>query len=239
MIDRRRRTTLAELWAGSTRSDRDPARPDVARPAAGPDGGPELRDGEPGTGLQGGPPSSPTTDRPKDSGGPSGSTQLVVLRGISGAGKSSIAAALQRENPSLAWVDQHHLRRTLPAGWTGRDTAETIDLIDATVRFCLGLGRTVLLEGTLPARQYRPMLRDLLADHAGRARLYYLDVSLQEAGRRIARRDQNKSAKRPVGHGLPGDLLAIAGELVIGEEPFPATVARIGADLLPAPSRCG
>ena len=117
-----------------------------------------------------------TQDRPR----------LVILRGNSASGKTTLAASVQRAwGPGTANIGQDHLRRTVlrehdvPHG-------DKIGLIDHTVRYCLGIGYNVILEGILVADHYAPMLRRLIADHDGLAFVVYLDVPLDETLKRHA-----------------------------------------------------
>ncbi|MFG3053388.1 kinase [Kitasatospora sp. NPDC048239] len=117
-------------------------------------------------------------------------TVLVVLRGNSGSGKSSIAAALrERHGRGLALVAQDTLRRTV---LRERDTpgAANIGLIDTVARYALDHGYHTVVEGILTTGHYADMLTRLAADHRGRTRLYYLDIPFEETLRRHATRPQ-------------------------------------------------
>ena len=65
-----------------------------------------------------------------------------------------------------------------------------IGLIDLTARFALDHGFHVIVEGILYADHYGQMLTALIADHAGLARPYYLDVPWAETLRRHATKAQ-------------------------------------------------
>lgn len=173
----------------------------------------------------------------------SATTTLVVIRGNSGAGKSSVARALRaRAGRGVALVEQDYLRRVVlrerddPGGFAPA-------LIDRTVRFCLDHGFHVVLEGILAAARYATMIRGLLGAHRGRSFVFYLDASLEETLRRHATRPQ---AAEFTGEDmrswyLPRDLLGVDGEEVVPESSaLEQTVAFIGgaAGLVPAsPSR--
>ena len=116
----------------------------------------------------------------------SGATTLVVLRGNSASGKSSIAAEIRRRyGRGLAIVGQDNLRRDVlrehdvPGG-------ANIGLIGLTARYALDHGYHVIVEGILDAGRYGEMLTALAADHAGTTRLYYLGVPFAETLRRHA-----------------------------------------------------
>jgi hypothetical protein len=96
---------------------------------------------------------------------PSSPTRLIVLRGNSASGKSSVATGLrERYGRGIALVRQDVLRREvlrerdIPGG-------ANIGLIDLTVRHALAHGFHTVLEGILYVAHYGEMLAGLLADH--------------------------------------------------------------------------
>ncbi|WP_411103294.1 AAA family ATPase [Streptomyces sp. cmx-4-9] len=157
-------------------------------------------------------------------------TRLVVLRGNSASGKSSVAAGLrERFGRGLALVGQDHLRRVVLRERDRPDGAN-IGLIDTVARYALDAGYHVVVEGILSAGHYGPMLAGLRADHRGPTHHYYLDVPLAEtlvrhATKPIAREvseDALASWYRPL------DLLAEEVESVIGSaSALDDTVERI------------
>ncbi|MFI6853896.1 AAA family ATPase [Streptomyces sp. NPDC050416] len=147
-------------------------------------------------------------------------TRLIVLRGNSASGKSSVAAGLrEKSGRGLALVAQDNLRRTvlhehdLPG-------AANIGLIDTVARYALDAGFHVVVEGILSADRYGDMLGRLSADHRGPTRHYHLDVPLDET---LARH-----ATKPIANEVdetrlrdwyrPLDLLPGGVETVIGAD---------------------
>ena len=117
-------------------------------------------------------------------------TRLVVLRGNSGSGKSTVAAALRQAcGPGVAWVSQDLIRRIILKE-KDRPGGVNIGLIDQVTRYSLDCGYHVVLDGIFYADHYEPMLAALDRDHLGLSRFYYLDVSLKETFRRHATRPQ-------------------------------------------------
>jgi hypothetical protein len=105
---------------------------------------------------------------------------MIVLRGNSASGKSSIAAELRkRYGRGLAIVGQDNLRRAVLREHD-RPGGANIGLIDLTARYALDHGYHVVVEGILHASHYGGMLCALAADHAGTTRLYYLNVPFDE-----------------------------------------------------------
>ncbi|MGW4287979.1 AAA family ATPase [Streptomyces sp. NPDC004673] len=107
-------------------------------------------------------------------------TRLVVVRGNSASGKSSIAAGLRaRFGRNLAIVGQDNLRRDVLREHD-RPGAANIGLIGMTARYALDAGFHTVVEGILYADRYATMLEDLVREHRGVSRCYYLDVPLTE-----------------------------------------------------------
>lgn len=111
---------------------------------------------------------------------PSSPTRLIVLRGNSASGKSSVATGLREHyGRGIALVRQDVLRREvlrerdIPGG-------ANIGLIDLTVRHALTHGFHTVLEGLLHVAHYGEMPAGLLADFPGRTHCYYLDVPFEE-----------------------------------------------------------
>lgn len=157
-------------------------------------------------------------------------TRLIVLRGNSASGKSSVAAGLrERYGRGIALVSQDTLRRDV---LRERDVpgAANIGLIDLTVRHALEHGFHTVLEGILYVAHYGDMLAGLLADYGGRAHCYYLDVPFEETLSRHATKpiadtvgkDELRSWYRPL------DLLPGGVETVIpASSTLDATVGQV------------
>lgn len=168
-------------------------------------------------------------------------TRLIVLRGNSASGKSSVAAGLrERFGRGLALVAQDNLRRIVLRE-RDRPGAANIGLIDTVARYALDAGYHVVLEGILYADRYGAMLARLRADHRGPTHAYYLNVPFEEtlarhAGKPIAD-EVGEADLRDWYREL--DLLPSGAETVIGEgSSLTETVDRImretGLDRLPA-----
>lgn len=160
-------------------------------------------------------------------------TRLVVLRGNSASGKSSVAAGLrERFGRGLALVGQDNLRRIV-LHEHDRPGAPNIGLIDLTARYALDAGFHVVVEGILYADRYGDMLAGLRADHRGPTHGYYLDVPFAET--------LTRHATKPIADVVdetrlrdwyrPRDLLPCGTETVIGAgSALDETVERIMLD---------
>ncbi|MCX5387245.1 AAA family ATPase [Streptomyces sp. NBC_00083] len=175
-----------------------------------------------------------------------GPARLVVVRGNSASGKSSVAAELRaRYGQGLALVGQDNLRKVV---LRERDVAggANIGLIDLTVRHALEHGFHTVLEGILCTQHYGDMLKGLLADYTARAHCFYLDVPFEET--------LTRHATKPIAHEVSEqelrewyqalDLLPGGTETVVpASSSLDATVSLImretGLDRPPPPSPCG
>ncbi|WP_043243453.1 MULTISPECIES: AAA family ATPase [unclassified Streptomyces] len=150
-------------------------------------------------------------------------TRLVVVRGNSASGKSSVAAGIRdRFGRGLALVGQDNLRRVV---LRERDVpgGRNIGLIDTVARYALEAGYHVVVEGILYADRYGDMLARLAADHRGVTRCYYLDVPIEETLRRHASKGDAEYLAQVNEHHLrewyrEGDLLPDGLETVIGAD---------------------
>ncbi|WP_406452785.1 AAA family ATPase [Streptomyces sp. NBC_00876] len=168
-------------------------------------------------------------------------TRLVLLRGNSASGKSSVAAAVrQRFGRGLALVGQDNLRRIVLREHD-RPGGANIGLIDTVARYALDAGYHVVVEGILYAEHYAPMLQRLREEHRGPTHCYYLDIPFRETLRRHATKpqaDEYGEAELSAWY-RPLDLLPGGVESVIGAgSTLAGTTDRImaetGLDRLPA-----
>lgn len=157
-------------------------------------------------------------------------TRLVIVRGNSGSGKSTVASLVrQRAGRRCALIAQDHFRRIVL--WEQDKAGGLIcDYLEHNVRFLLGRGRDVVLEGILWGRKYGPMLRRLLESHRGSSAVFYLDVSFEETVRRHATRPQAGFTAEQMREWYNAhDVLGVPGEHVIGESSgLEETAERIG-----------
>ncbi len=116
-------------------------------------------------------------------------TSLIIVRGNSGSGKSSLAQAIRMIKPrEVAIVGQDVLRRQV---LHVRDVPENaaVGLIDLTARYALAQGLHVVVEGILKESIYGSMLRTLISDHQGKSFSYRYDLSFDETLRRHLTKD--------------------------------------------------
>ncbi|MGW6421441.1 AAA family ATPase [Nocardia sp. NPDC055053] len=115
---------------------------------------------------------------------------LVVLRGNSGSGKSTVAHAVQLRFPRARClvVSQDVVRRRMLRELDA-PAAVNIDLIEHVATFGLARGLIVIVEGILDVGRYGKML-ERLSVSAGSVLFYSFDLSFEETVRRHASRPQ-------------------------------------------------
>jgi len=112
-------------------------------------------------------------------------SRLVIIRGNSGSGKSTIAKRLQQElGYGTMLIPQDVIRREIIRT---KDVAKnpSIQLIKDIAIYGHRIGYDVIIEGILIRKRYGKMLREL-TDLFGEVYIYYFDISLKETLRRHA-----------------------------------------------------
>lgn len=145
--------------------------------------------------------------------------KLIILRGNSGSGKSTVAKQLREvSSRKIALVEQDAIRRGI-LGEKEVPNGDNIPLIAQIVEFALGRGYDVILEGILNFQRYGGMLRKL-SGLSTETHVYYFDISLEETLRRHA----TKSCAHEFGEKemrewhRRRDFTNFIGERVINEE---------------------
>jgi len=114
--------------------------------------------------------------------------RLIVIRGNSGSGKSSIVEGIRRAHGrGVAWIEQDYIRRIVFQELDQPDGAN-IQTIRQIAQQALDRGYHAVVEGIMPKIRYGDMLARLRDEHAGPSYFYYLDIPLEETIRRHATR---------------------------------------------------
>ena len=110
--------------------------------------------------------------------------KLVILRGNSGSGKSSLARLLQRElGGNTLVIPQDTVRREMLWAKDGADTA-ALPLLRSLLRYGYEHSEVTVLEGILYADWYRPLFQDAVELFGEDIFAYYYDLPFEETLRR-------------------------------------------------------
>lgn len=145
-------------------------------------------------------------------------SKLIVLRGNSGSGKSTVARALRDASSNrLAIVEQDYIRRFILKEKETEGT-NNVGLIRQTVEFCLEREYDVILEGILYFPRYGSMLQQLV-EKCPNNYFYYFDVSFEETLRRHATKPNAHEfgEKQMRGWYKPSQLTNFESEKIIPE----------------------
>lgn len=147
-------------------------------------------------------------------------TKLIILRGNSGSGKTTIAKSLQNHfGDGTLLVSQDVVRRDM-LSVRDRKGNLSLELIRQITEYGKGKCEFVILEGILVKERYGEMLTDLINFYEGNAEVYYFDLPFEKTVER------HKS--RPLADAFgeeslrawwrPKDCLGTAGETMLTEE---------------------
>jgi adenylate kinase family enzyme len=146
------------------------------------------------------------------------SGKLIILRGNSGSGKTTVAKRLRERNTrKIALIEQDVIRREILREKEANDAVNNI-LIQHIAEIALEHGYDVILEGILRFSRYEAILRELVKkcpEHY----IYYFDIPFEET----VRRHKTKSNAHEFGEKemrvwyKDKDITAFEGEKIIPE----------------------
>lgn len=146
------------------------------------------------------------------------SGRLIIIRGNSGSGKSTIATRLRAEmGDGTMLISQDVIRREI-IGVRDEPDNPAIDLIRDIALFGERRGNDVIIEGILAKDKYRAMLQELMMTF-NNSFTFYLDVNFEET----LKRHQTRSTKDEFGENemrewwIENDYLGVDGEIILPE----------------------
>lgn len=112
------------------------------------------------------------------------SSKLIIIRGNSGSGKTTVAKELRLRigdglSDDTMLVHQDTIRREILRERDMLDKGSVIELIELVVEFGRKQDRTVILEGIFSAKKYGTML-SRLASKFDEVYVYYFDLPFEE-----------------------------------------------------------
>lgn len=110
----------------------------------------------------------------------SGRPRLIILRGNSGSGKSSVAKELQRKfGRGTLMIPQDTVRRDLLWARDGMDT-KALPLLIQLLEYGKKNSAVTILEGILYSDYYRPLFQRAIEEYGEDIYAYYYDLPFEE-----------------------------------------------------------
>ncbi len=116
--------------------------------------------------------------------------KLIMIRGNSGSGKSTVARSLQKEiGRNTLLIPQDTVRREMLWAHDGYDTA-ALPLLITLLHYGYEHCETVILEGILNAKWYASLFRDAVELFGEEIYAYYYDLPFEETLKRHAAKER-------------------------------------------------
>lgn len=156
-------------------------------------------------------------------------SKLIILRGNSGSGKSTIAKSLQNQlGRGTLLVSQDTVRREM-LKVQDREGNLSIDLISRIAEYGKGKCEYTIVEGILNKKLYGEMLKRLIHFYKEKANTYYFDLSFEET----VKRHQSRSKKEEFGEDslrkwwIPNDYLDVENEMKLTDDLSQADIVGV------------
>lgn len=108
------------------------------------------------------------------------SSKLIIIRGNSGSGKSTVARTLREELGEHTMLIQQDIVRREMLFVKDRIGNPTIALLPEMVLYGKSIGYDVILEGILSKKLYGETMKELIKRYGHDAYVFYMDVSFEE-----------------------------------------------------------
>ena len=145
---------------------------------------------------------------------------LIILRGNSGSGKTTIAKSLQNHfGEGTLLVSQDTVRRDMLMV-RDRPGNLSLDFIRQLTEYGKGRCPVVILEGIFVKERYEEMLLGLIHFFVGNALVYYFDLPFEKTVERHKTRPKSSEFGEDSLQSWwsPNDYLGVEGELTLTEE---------------------
>lgn len=164
--------------------------------------------------------------------------KIIIIRGNSGSGKSTIAQRIRNElSGKVMFLQQDVLRRDI-LKVNDKEGNPVIGLIEQLALYGKKTGYDVLLEGILSENKYGSMLRSLISEF-DEFYVYYMDIPFNETLRRHSLRYRNSDFGEAEMREWwrEKDYLGVEGEKILGETLSEDELAALMLDDLSKGSR--
>jgi len=147
--------------------------------------------------------------------------KLIILRGNSGSGKTTVAWRLQeRLGPNTMRISHDMVRMEILHVWSREGVQRSLPLMIELLKYGRRHSEFTIMEGILPAKEYAPLFEAAVSEYGGDIFAYYYDIPFEETLRRHStkpnRSDFGEEEMRRWWQ--EKDYLDIIRETIFGEE---------------------
>lgn len=144
------------------------------------------------------------------------SSKLIIIRGNSGSGKSTVSRMLQRKlGKNTMLIPQDVIRREI-LRVKETDGNPSAELIRQIAIYGKNIGFNVIIEGILVNKRHKGMLEDLI-NGFDESYVYYFDIPFEETVRRHRSKSVDFSESKMREWWCEKDYLGAKNEVLIGE----------------------
>ena len=162
--------------------------------------------------------------------------KIVILRGNSGSGKSTVAKAMQKKTGhGTLLISQDDVRREMLWVRSG-EHSQSVELLKHLVMFGRNNCNVTILDGILSTVSYAGLFEEIASLFGGQIFAYYFDLSFEETLRRNEKKEKikphNVGELEMIKWWREKDLLTFINEKIITEEMgFDEIINWINSDL--------
>ena len=110
---------------------------------------------------------------------------LIILRGNSGSGKTTVAKMLQEKFGANTMLISHDMvRMQILHVWSAEGVRKSLPLMIELLRYGRRNSEITILEGILPYKDYKSLFEAALEEYGENIFSYYYDLSFEETLRR-------------------------------------------------------
>jgi len=163
-------------------------------------------------------------------------SKLIILRGNSGSGKTTVAWRLQeRLGPNTMRISHDMVRMEMLHVWGREGLERSLPLMVELLRYGRSHSEYTVMEGILPSKDYAPLFETAVSEYGDNIFAYYYDIPFEET----LRRHSTKPNKNEFGEEdmrrwwLEKDFLPMIKETVFREDmTVDRAVEKICSDML-------
>ena len=111
--------------------------------------------------------------------------KLIILRGNSGSGKTTVAWMLQEKfGPNTMRISHDMVRMEILHVWSAEGLLKSQPLMIELMKYGKRNSEITILEGILPSEDYRPLFETAIQEYGEDIYSYYYDLPFEETLRR-------------------------------------------------------